>query len=157
MQGDRAKPSGKAGHGAVGFMSWLVVFGLYLGIRTGGRQDTRRNSPTASPLIPPPRQFGGFFVGDDRRPGAEAQAGDPAAEALRPRSGRLPRQQAGGPSTPAPGTGAGSSSAPAPTGSTIVPDLSLPAEERAIGGGEPTEVTAEEEAAPSRRSRSRRS
>ena len=62
------------------------------------------------------------------------------------------RAQAGGPSAPAPGAGAGSSPAPAPTGSTPVPDLSLPAEERAIGGGEPTEITAEAEARPPSRS-----
>jgi Putative beta-barrel porin-2, OmpL-like. bbp2 len=145
MRGNRAIPSGKARRRAVGLVSWVMVVGLCVANAQGEEQDTRRNAPTASPLIPPPRQFGGFFGVDGRRPGAEARPVitpsrrfdlDPAVY----------RAQAGAPSTPAPGTGAGSSPAPAPTGSTTVPDLSLPAEERAIGGGEPTEVTAEEEA-----------
>jgi hypothetical protein len=75
---------------------------------------------SARPVIPPPRRF------------------DAAAY----------RAQAAVASQPSPGTPAGpSSSAAMPTGATPAPDLSLPAEERAIGGGEPPEAIAEAEAA----------
>ncbi|MHB1556095.1 MAG: outer membrane beta-barrel protein [Isosphaeraceae bacterium] len=118
-------------------MHWVLAFTV-LGLTGSCAADDEadRDRPAARTVIPPPRRY---VSGDETRTEPEARPVIPPPRRFAPDPAVVRTQQAGGgATTPAP---------PAPTSDVTTPDLTVPADERGLGGGEPTEVVAEEEAA----------
>ncbi len=133
------------GRWRVGLVPCLIATALWLTSSRAVGDGVDGASPSTRPVIPPPRRPGDFAAGRgspivEPRPVIPPPRQFGAEPAVR-------RVQAGATAAPSPARGAGPAPGPMATGETLVPDLSLPAEERAIGGGEPVEAVAEAEAA----------
>lgn len=136
----RVKQTMRAGRWFIAGVSWLVALTALGGEVLASEDDPADagGATTSAEILPgwQPRILSArdrYLRGTAAAKIAAALRVERDAEVFRAQAAGAPAQAAGAP-------------AQVPTGSTAVPDLSLPAEERALGGGEPTELTAEEEA-----------
>lgn len=118
----------------MGISSGLVAAALLTGL-VNGAEDGPEPAGEARPVIPPPRRFGGSSGPEAGPTSGEARPMIPPPRRFDadPGVARVQAPGAAGPLTP--------------EESTPTPDLTVPAEERGLGGGTPTEVEAEEETA----------
>jgi hypothetical protein len=124
---------------------------LCTGSARGAEDGEDAENPGRRPVIPPPRRSGGPAPGGPDPSGAsgastEARPVIPPPRRFDPGVGRV--QDPGAP-TPSPGNAGQPGGPPTIEESTPVPNLEVPAAERGLGGGAPTEEEAEEEAAAS--------